>query len=485
MKEDQLHDLLEIIHRSEDASHPMAVEDVEVAMISFKMHNDGLIAAAGDVHLIDEYKSQYAAADDFRNFRTWVESNGNPEDQLRVRWLKPRSDRDDQAITPGAVRKQLEQMQELAVRLGIANEETKAIEKPECVFSTDEKGISPKGVSKARCVSTSSRGRRSTFATTEVGFKHISIVGFVSLAGVSYGPGVVVSGERVDPTWSKLWDDASFAATKKGSITVDLFLQFLHDAFVAQMPPHLQKAYKILILDSGGGALLHISVKICKFFVRWNIYPYYLKPYCTAALMSLDQRMHAMVQSGWTDALRRCAKDGQAMSTLKAIEVLREVCLDAFGSDLAIESYRRTGWVAHKCIQISNVLVERKDEIFQNSRQDLSLDCPESRFLQSAWQRVRSNQKKPCVKCGLSVKSGQAFCLHCGVRNENHSELSALIEKGATRKGGGGKSAYTGEDLSDHDSDEDIGGWIGDLRSRIHSKRRKVTGDHCADEVSE
>ncbi len=99
----------------------------------------------------------------------------------------------------------------------------------------------------------------STHATGAVGdvtFEHISVMGFVSLSGLSYGPGVIVAGQSFNERLSELWPEASFAICLKGSASQDIFLDFLWTAWVSKMPDEMKGKPKVLILDCGGGALI-------------------------------------------------------------------------------------------------------------------------------------------------------------------------------------------------------------------------------------
>lgn len=53
---------------------------------------------------------------------------------------------------------------------------------------------------------------------------------------------------------------AVWESTPEGGITANVLARFLREAWLDRLDPSEQKARKLLILDSGGGGLVHLNV---------------------------------------------------------------------------------------------------------------------------------------------------------------------------------------------------------------------------------
>ena len=80
---------------------------------------------------------------------------------------------------------------------------------------------------------------------------------------------------------------------KSGSINAAIFAEILWEVLCRKgadynAPIHESRPI-VLLLDTGGGLLLHLSASFLKDCVKYNLCPYFLPAYTTKALMPLDQ----------------------------------------------------------------------------------------------------------------------------------------------------------------------------------------------------
>jgi hypothetical protein len=160
----------------------------------------------------------------------------------------------------------------------------------------------------------------------QAGFKHITVLGIISLAGDSYGPGVACNGNNISSSWSDIFPGASFAATPEGSVTTDIFLKFLKETWLDRISEDDRRAWKVLILDSGGGGLLHLSLDLYRFFEHYRVRAYFLSAYCTKAFMPLDQTVHQQAKQRWTKHRLVVGRSLASLSVAKALDIVREIC---------------------------------------------------------------------------------------------------------------------------------------------------------------
>ena len=59
------------------------------------------------------------------------------------------------------------------------------------------------------------------------GFKHISVLPFISLDGKISEPYITMAGSSTMNVWKEVWPQAHVAVSEKGAVTTDLFSQRL------------------------------------------------------------------------------------------------------------------------------------------------------------------------------------------------------------------------------------------------------------------
>jgi hypothetical protein len=190
-------------------------------------------------------------------------------------------------------------------------------------------------------------------------FQHVSVLGFIALDGSSQGPGVICSGKMVNTNWPVIWPGASFAVGPEGSCTTQIFAKFLKEAWLDHLSPEQLQSPKVLILDSGGGALLHLSPRIYKLFKEFQVWPYYLASYCTKALMPLDQVVHSECQRLWTKFRLKWGKKARRLNLLRALYAIHKVSKDAYTATHVISSWRHCGFAAGRAIDADKLLNDK------------------------------------------------------------------------------------------------------------------------------
>lgn len=64
-----------------------------------------------------------------------------------------------------------------------------------------------------------------TCSAGQSGFRHISVLPFVSMGGQVSKPYVTMSGQASMHAWRKVWPEALFGVSERGAVTTELFAQ--------------------------------------------------------------------------------------------------------------------------------------------------------------------------------------------------------------------------------------------------------------------
>jgi len=104
------------------------------------------------------------------------------------------------------------------------------IQEPQRLWCTDEKGYNDDSLSGHTCLVTSGCSNPTSQHAKSV--KHISILSCVCADGTAAPPAVVLSGASWHPDWKAIWPLAVCAATPKGSLNGELFVQLIAETFV-------------------------------------------------------------------------------------------------------------------------------------------------------------------------------------------------------------------------------------------------------------
>ena len=123
-------------------------------------------------------------------------------------------------------------------------------------------------------------------ATTDIGsasFGHVTLLPFISAGGNTGPANIVMQGSSLMKSWAKVWPEAHVAATEKASCTATLFCEFVllwakHCREVLRVP---RSQELVLLCDSGGGALIHLSVNLTLLCHQLGVRLFMLGPYLT------------------------------------------------------------------------------------------------------------------------------------------------------------------------------------------------------------
>ena len=119
-----------------------------------------------------------------------------------------------------------------------------------------------------------------------------------------------------------------------------------------------------LVMDSGGGARLHVSAAFAMVCLKYNIRPFYLYANTTRAFMLLDQDPNREAERVWNQARR--ANSAHGLNTVKALHVARHVWEQAYTASRIQRGAERVGIKLNEKFDRSEITVARADELFKS-----------------------------------------------------------------------------------------------------------------------
>ena len=181
---------------------------------------------------------------------------------------------------PPVVARALDNLQELLLSTSIMPKTDKKIIPSEArrVCCSDEKGFSSRADSAFKAVA--GRGSHPTGAAPDISWDHVTLLSFLPLCGEPC-IGVITPTKRAHPDFQTAFPNSKIWANPSGSTTHESFCWMLQEygkrAREVQKIPASDPV--VLIADTGGGALLHLSANIAKVCLSWNIRMFYLPGY--------------------------------------------------------------------------------------------------------------------------------------------------------------------------------------------------------------
>jgi hypothetical protein len=121
----------------------------------------------------------------------------------------------------------------------------------------------------------------------------------------------------------------------------------------------------IILMDSGGGSYMHISVATALLCDRYNAHPFVLPAYCTKALMPLDMTPHAVMSKKWAEFKRAWARQDSTLSIWSALAALRRIVDEGLSAVNARAGWSHVGLQPGSGFLRDKVLVDRFDEILR------------------------------------------------------------------------------------------------------------------------
>ena len=297
--------------------------------------------------------------------------------------------------------------------------------------------------------------------------KHVSVLGVASAAGASFGPGVVVSGKMVNRQWGKSWPEAFITTSESGNVSGEAFVQMLRETWLKRLTPADQKAKKVLLLDTGGGAMPHVSLSMWRLCQEYEIYPFYLASNTTHAMMPLDQQIHRECQSCWS-RLRSATVHGTSSEIV--FEMVAKAHKEGFSFEHIVNSWKRTG-ISLDGVDRAELLTRRAPELFPLLGQPGPLHpaakgTPVRALFQTDSLYLRDRAVR-CValRCHKKIMISEKHCKHCGVVNPKFQNCDVEGVKWQQ------PTELPLAEMEPQNDDEGVfGRYVGNLRKRIRGK---------------
>ena len=222
--------------------------------------------------------------------------------------------------------------------------------------------------------------------------------------------------------------NAKFVGNPSGSVTASSFAFFVSECY----GKHAREVLRIpmdqslvLILDTGGGCLLHLNAHVLRAAMKWNIRLFYLPAYGTRALMPLDQNSHQAMASDWQAFKRSWSNKQEPLTLCVALRAVHAFTSRSLGPRMAKVSWKRIGIEADQPLNRDILFVTRASEIFSTVREKQQPQ-PQSAAL-SIFKEVSPKKAKCKGKgCGQLLSSNMKICFNCGLQNPEPILLSRI-----------------------------------------------------------
>ena len=261
------------------------------------------------------------------------------------------------------------------------------------------------------------------------------VLPFICLDGSVAPPMVVLSGTAIMQAWRKVWADAFVTSSPKGSVTTESFAEFflIWCRHVREAVPACDREI-VLLLDSGGGGMIHMSSEIALLSEKYGVRPFWLLPYLTKAVMPLDQKPNREYERRWSQIRTRSAD----MGPLAALDAAHE-CWDAgYNRDNVISGWRDAGIVHGESLRCEHLIQTRGPQLFKKllGQEELQYETDEAKHVfERPTGYVRASEYITCEKCSHKVHAGHKFCPHCKADNPKFSEIALAVSKGSKTQG--------------------------------------------------
>ena len=453
------------------------------AITLMRMDKDGVlnepgISASAALARLDELGAFYNVENTWVGFRTWVQETQPRESWLTVRQLKTRTLSEQVCCTPKVVCQCIDHLESLLVEVGIAHADSKAIIPSEAhrLLCTDEKGLSQRQDAVFRGVAP--RGAKATGTMPTCPWEHLSICSFLPLAGESYPLCIVTPTKKVHPDFAVACPSAFFWGNPGGSNSSTSFAYFLNcigqHAREQKGIPLAQEM--VIVLDTGGGALLHVNTDIMRVAMAWRLRLFFLPSYTTRALMALDQHVHQVMSSSWKAFKQQWSSKSQPLSLFIALRAVHDFSKRALSTEIASSSWKRIGCEVGKAWDRDTLLVTRADEIFNSVRSVTTM--PASSALSAL--RLTAGTKNKCKGegCGQFLEATMKLCWNCGAVNASFDQEQFDIHKRGFRGGWQKNAELEMSKLSP--KEEALLGQVDDIMKDMNKRAAKKQEDVAA-----
>ncbi len=357
----------------------------------------------------------------------------------------------------------------------------------------DEKGITEVTTKMLRGLHTGSGSASTGVGVGSMG--HLTLLPFVSLDGAVADPYVVTTGATVADKWSEVWPRATIRCTPRGSITAGFFAEAAGLWARDRRKVVPQEHPLVLVLDSGGGARLHVSAEFAMVCMTWNVRPFYLYANTTRAFMLLDQEPQCCHSSHcWGDPpntehgrspqnhphhttpssppahpttttvhydchhmtppfmllgqdpnleaerlWHHCRRKNTVLglNTAQALHVAKYVFERAYCAAKVINAGKKVGLQLGEKLDRASIMVRRAPDLFRSVRPkpvEAFEDATTPELTKSLETYKPAASPVKCVGCSARITSAFRCCHRCGLENKDYQEAAAVVHGYVTSK---------------------------------------------------
>ena len=433
LSDGQMRDLAVHVRVCEQGNRPLTVTDAKKCIWRFWMINEGLVTSTCpiDWDVFEEYEQKMD-----KPYRTWMDwVNEHVEDdalKLAVKHLKGCKSSEAASCTPAVVADAITKLEKLCEETCIS--QNGVIIGADRIWYCDEKGFDEGEVKMQKGVCTKGN-KQPTKAVGDGRMRHITVAPFVSLAGKCHPRiGAVVKGKQWHPDFEKKWGNRFVDAQENACMTPSYFAELLEDwAVEVRKEVPLSKALA-LVVDSGGGALLHLSTEILLVAEKHNVRVFFLPPNTTTILMSLDWAPNRQAEKEWHKIRGKEAPAGD-LTVWRGLDIIKEVCSFSYIKAFILIGFKSVGLVQGKPIDRELLLVKRKQDGYYKkilANCEISYETPEAKILEKP-----TGYKKRSVqcKCTEKISFGDKYCRGCGEQNAQYDEVQGAVQRVGARTG--------------------------------------------------
>lgn len=159
-----------------------------------------------------------------------------------------------------------------------------------------------------------------------------------------------MSGSVEMAAWQHVWPGAHVKSSERGAVTTELFTEFF-----AHWCQWLRGTLSVpleeqvmLLLDSGGGSMSHLSTEVALLACKYHVRPFYLQPYHTCALCPLDMAPNREFERQWS-ILRSKSSN---FSSLEALDCAHQCFETGYSTKHVLSGWRDVGLTAGLALSI-------------------------------------------------------------------------------------------------------------------------------------
>ena len=228
----------------------------------------------------------------------------------------------------------------------------------------------------------------------------------------------------------------------------------------------------VVILDSGGGSFLHLSPKLLKVALDFNLRPFYLPAWTTKALMPLDKGMHSTMARVWKQFRQQWSYRAQPLTLYVALRAASEIVDAAHEPHVVRASWAQTGWRSGERFDSDKIFQERAAEIFVSVRDAPQDDGAPASLALSMVSKMLPERKKH--SCGSWISLGDRFCAGCGEQNAEYDSAKAeLLRTGHRKRWRKAENLNQPEEEEDAATDDVSRGLMNQLDDLLSELRKK------------